>query len=150
MGMRNFAFLLCFSFHTHIHTFPLLFVESQSFPFSFSHQFTRVPVLRTLQEIVTLTQNKWSHYCDLTEQNLHVFLCKTKCFQIDSLQLSPHGVCWETDLVSQRPQHVNVQQRSHTPKEILLFQCGQVLGSLSWNDWLDSSQNSILAGLAGK
>lgn len=80
---------------------------------------------------------KWSHDSDLTEQNLHVFLCKTKCFQIDSSQLSPHGVWWEIDLVSQRPQHVNVRQDLTLLKKYCCSSVDRFLAlSVEMTDWI--------------
>ena len=49
----------------------------------------------------------------------------------------------KTRLSKRETQHVNSMTRSCTPKERLLFQRRQVLGSPTLNDWLDSSQNSF-------
>lgn len=57
-------------------------------------------------------------------------------------QSHTHGVL-KNVLSKPETQHVNSMTRSCTPKESLLFQCGQILGSVTLNDWLDSSQNSF-------
>ena len=83
----------------------------------------------------------------ITEQKSTLFPCKNKMF---GLRASTHCRVLKTWLSEPETQHVNSMTRSCTPKERLLFQRGQVLGSPALKDWLDSGQKSFLAALAGK
>lgn len=148
------------SFHGHIHTFPPFVFRAKVFFWFFFparrvHTCPSVAVER--QGIVTLTQSR-RHSDEVTtpnKLNKTTFCPSAKqnaCASREARNWAHMAFALKKQqllLCKPESRHVNrwqdlalLKKNKKTP----LFQCGQVLGSLSYKDWLDSSQNSYSGG----